>query len=159
MIPNGKAFNGKTFFEHEGKKYYRWHNIQRLGDYQLHFRFIKVNSPYQQGIVLFFSNFKGSIALNGKKLPTLKGKFQHYTFRQDEIPNNEFTLSVHAEDGSLIIGNGSQILGDACLECGSLGCAFWIEELDENMYRFHCNDHEYDDDFDDLIFDMIITDL
>lgn len=34
------------------------------------------------------------------------------------------------------------------------GNAFWVEELSKNLYRFHCNDHRMDDDFDDMIFDL-----
>ena len=34
------------------------------------------------------------------------------------------------------------------------GNAFGVEKLSENLYRFHCNDHRMDDDFDDLIFDI-----
>ena len=36
------------------------------------------------------------------------------------------------------------------------GNSFWIEQLSDNQYRFHCNDHKMDDDFDDLIFDLKI---
>ena len=36
------------------------------------------------------------------------------------------------------------------------GNAFWMEQLSDNRYRFHCNDHQMDDDFDDLIFDLEI---
>ena len=32
----------------------------------------------------------------------------------------------------------------------------YIEQIGENKLRFYCNDHEIDDDFDDLIFDMEI---
>ena len=37
--------------------------------------------------------------------------------------------------------------------------AFWIESFSKNHYRFHCNDHQMDDDFDDLIFDLEIESL
>lgn len=37
---------------------------------------------------------------------------------------------------------------------GSFGNAFWIEKLSPTHSRFYCNDHEYDDDFDDLIFEV-----
>ena len=38
MIPNSKAFNGKSFYECDGKIIYRWHKILRLGDYQINIR-------------------------------------------------------------------------------------------------------------------------
>jgi len=157
MIPNSKAFNGKSFYEFDGKTIYRWHRIQRLGDYQINVRVVQINSNHKQGIALFFSDFKGMIKLNGSILPVLKGKFKHYTFKQDDILHNEISLTIHAEAGALVIGNASQVPGDDCYECGALGCAFWIEELSPDCARFHCNDHEYDDDFNDLIFDLEIV--
>lgn len=157
MIPNSKAFNGKPSYEFDGKTYYRWHRINNKGDYTLCFRIKSTNSDHQQGIALFFSNFKGYVCLNGNDLPILKGKFKHYTFREGEIPNDEFCLTVHAEEGYLFFGNASQSPGSSRFECGALGCAFWIEEIGPHILRFHCNDHEYDDDFDDLIFDLEIN--
>lgn len=156
MIPNNKTFNGKAICEHEGTTYYRWYPIQKKGNFQLNFRIIQTNSPYMQGIALFFNDFKGSIMLNDKPLPILKGRFKHYTFVQNQIKDNEFTLSVQAEYGSLVIGNASGRPGISSLECGAFGCAFWIETLNDNLYRFHCNDYALDDDFNDLIFDLEI---
>ena len=34
-----------------------------------------------------------------------------------------------------------------------------IEKQNNNCYKFYCNDHENDDDFDDLIFEMKILDI
>ena len=159
MIPNSKNFNGKTVCECEGKTYYRWYPIQKHGDFQLKFRIVRTSSPYKQGLALFFSDFKGLVFLNGKNLPILKGKFKHYTVVQDQIKENELTVSVHAECGSLVIGNASEIPGANYLECGAFGCAFWIENLNDSTCRFHCNDHEYDDDFDDFIFELEIRSI
>ena len=39
------------------------------------------------------------------------------------------------------------------------GNAFWVESFSKNLYRFHCNDHRMDDDFNDLIFDLEIESL
>ena len=39
------------------------------------------------------------------------------------------------------------------------GNAFWMEQLSDNRYRFYCNDHRMDDDFDDLIFDLEIESM
>ena len=40
---------------------------------------------------------------------------------------------------------------------GSYANAFWIEELGGCVYRFHCNDHEMDDDFNDFVFELEVT--
>ena len=34
-----------------------------------------------------------------------------------------------------------------------------VEAFSKNLYRFHCNDHRMDDDFDDLLFDLEIKSL
>ena len=62
---------------------------------------------------------------------------------------------MSVENGGIFFGNASEDKSIPMFRSGSFGCAFWIEELTENHLRFHCNDHEYDDDFDDFIFDMI----
>ena len=154
MVPNDKAFDGKQSYEDNGKTIFRWHYVRDIGDYQLQFRFISTNSPYKQGIALFFSEFGGRVWLDGVPLTVPKGKFRHYVFKEGELSNNQFTLSVQCETGYLYFGNASERPELGIFTCGSLGNAFWIENLDSNFYRFHCNDHEYDDDFDDLLFEM-----
>ena len=159
MIPNGKAFNGKSYFEHNGKIIRRWYAIEKDGNYDLIIKIISTNSAHMQGIALFFSEFKGKLQLNGKSLPVLKGKFKHYVFSENQIQPDGLTLSVLAEKGHLVLANGSQLLDDGHFECGAFGCAFWIEILAENHFRFHCNDYEMDDDFDDLVFDLEIIEI
>ena len=156
MIPNSRAFNGKSFFEHNGKTFQRWYTIQKDGAYELRFKIISTNSVHRQGIALFFSEFSGQILLNGDPLAVPKRAFQHYVFREGEFPNNEFVLSVQAKSGALMIGNASERAETGKFTCGAFGCAFWIEQMNTTALRFHCNDHEYDDDFDDLIFDLEI---
>ena len=117
---------------------------------------MSTNSVNRQGIALFFSDFKGKLWLNDKPLPVLKGKFQHYTFKVGEIPDDEFTLLVKSEDGSLFFANASERIEIGSFTCGAFASAFWIETLGDDYYRFHCNDHEQDDDFDDLVFDLQI---
>ena len=156
MIPNDRAFGGKTFIEYEGKTFYRWYHIRKTGSYTLRFRIISTKSAHRQGIALFFSDFKGELWLNDEPLPVLKGKFQHYTFKVGEITDNVFTLMVKAENGGLVFANASERIEIGSFTCGAFASAFWIETLGNDRYRFHCNDHEEDDDFDDLIFDMEI---
>ncbi len=156
MIPNDKTFNGKPCVTFEGTTYYRRYNIQNYGDYRLRIHGITTNSPYKQGIALFFSEFQGKIQLYGKELPVFKEKFKHYVFSTEEIPHGTLVFSVHAKGGSLIIANASARLGAAGFTCGTFGNAFWIEKISENHLRFHCNDHELDDDFNDLLFDLTI---
>ena len=156
MIPSDRAFNGKRFYEYDGKTFYRWYHLEKLGEYQVRLKIISTKSNNLQGIAMFFSDFKGSISLNGENIQILKG-FKHYVFKDGQFPNNEMLFVVHAKSGHLLFNNASQ--EGEFFSCGAFGCAFWIENIAENHLRFHCNDHEYDDDFDDLIFDMVITAL
>ncbi len=156
MIPNDKAFNGKSSYTCDGKTFSRWYYFRDIGSYHLRFANIRTNSPNKQGLALFFSDFKGELFLNGRKLPVLKGKHQHYTFEVDQLPADGFALSVVIRSGCLYFGNASKRTETTSFTCGAFGNAFWTEALSENQIRFHCNDHEYDDDFDDLVFDLII---
>ena len=131
MIPNSKAFDGKSWFEHEGKIFRRWYTIDKAVSYELRIRLISSSSPHQQGIALFFSDFRGKLRLNGEPLPVLKGKFKHYVFDEDRISNDGLVLSVQPEKGRLVLGNGSRTPGDSGFECGAFGCAFWMETLSE----------------------------
>lgn len=168
MIPNERAFDGKNSFEYNGIIYQRFFYLEKHGDYQLRFRFISVNSQNRQAISLGPSqhpNFIGSIQMDGEELFRAKKKRpQSYLFVQGVFPNDEFILSVHVENGLICICNASDLLGNGIERYGKgaftiaeYGNAFWVEQLSEGSVRFHCNDHEFDDDFDDLIFDMEIV--
>ena len=156
MIPSNKTFNGKDTVEYNGKKFYRWHNIETLGKYKLIIRFISTNSKYRQGIALFFKNFDGSVSLNGQSLKILKG-FKHYIFKFNDFINKELVFEIELNKGYLILGNASEHYEDN-FTSGAFGCAFWIEDISNKCTRFHCNDHEYDDDFDDLVFEIEYAD-
>ena len=158
MIPCNRSFDGKNSYEYEGITYYRWYYLKKKFNYKMRIKFVSTNSVHRQGIALFFSHdFSGALKLNGQELEPLKG-FKHYVFREKQFEGNEFELEVHSQDGYLFFGNSSDDeLGYA--ECGAFGYAFWIEQLQKNVFRFHCNDYDYDDDFDDLIFDLEIQSI
>ena len=157
MIPNDRAFNGKEFFEFSGKKYYRWYYLNFDRDYCFCFRIISTKSNNKQGITLHFADFKGNILCNGRPMAIPKNKFGNYLFKADDIVNDEVSVSVQPREGRLFLGNASERGELGIFTSGAFGCAFWIETIKNNHYRFHCNDHEYDDDFDDLVFDLIIS--
>ena len=155
MIPNDKAFDGQLFYEHDGKTYYRWYNLEFETPYIVQFKLICTNSKNKQAIALFFSNFQGELYINNKRVDILKG-FKHYLFKTHDLENKPLELCVYPRKGFLFFGNASEDINNPGYECGAFGCAFWLEQINQQTYRFHCNDHEYDDDFDDLIFDCTI---
>lgn len=153
MIPNDKAFNGKSSFEYDNKTYCRWYYLKQSGNYKVKINYVSSNSNNEQGVALFFSNFEGKIQLNGEQLKVLKG-FKHYVFYERDIKEKGVELTVDNKNGYLFFGTGANEKG--LFRCGSLACAFYTEEIAENHYRFYCNDYEMDDDFDDFIFDIVI---
>ena len=189
MIPNGRAFDGKTFVEADGKTFYRCYGIERQGKFRLIFRVVAIDSPYKQGIAFALSNksaFKGTIHINGENWPIDKRKrMVHVIPVSLETPYNQCVLDVDVREGSLRIANASNFLDDypemiekISAQTGRsreqfrgstftsgfsatnlYGNAFWMEQISENCFRFHCNDHKMDDDFDDLIIELEIIDL
>ncbi len=184
MIPNNRAFNGKSYYEFNGKRIFRYQDIQMTGDFELKIKFISVDSPHKQGVALSFfgkPRFVGDVFLNGKRFERHRIKEPYYVFEEGVFQDNEFTLRIHIENGGVAISNASDIVGDypglaeklssfTGREHGEIksftsgftavtlyGNAFWYERISENRYRYYCNDHTLDDDFDDLIFEMEIN--
>ena len=44
MIPCDRTFNKKDYYEDDGKIVYRWHHIEKSGDYQINIKIISTNS-------------------------------------------------------------------------------------------------------------------
>lgn len=184
MLPTDKAFHGRQSVEVDGNVYYRSYRIERKGKYRLRIRVISINSEYDQGIAFTFSRtprFIGTLFLNGQKFVPDKRQ-QHYVVPIAYPEKNELVMDLDVLEGYFVLANASDCLDDypALIDRISqqtgrsrdqfrgnsytsgftasnlYGNAFWIEALSENRYRFHCNDHRMDDDFDDLIFDLEI---
>ena len=186
MISNILANIGKPKVEVNGITYYRSHRIEQQGKFRIIIRVIEVNSKYRQGIAFCFSTnpkFKGAFFLNGQKFVSERQK-QNYVIPIIWPETNEFVIDFDVQDGYFILANASDFLDDypdllerisrqtgrtreqfrnnsyaSGLTASNLyGNAFWIEKVSSNLFRFHCNDHEMDDDFNDLIFDLEVQD-
>ena len=184
MIPNNRAFNGRETFEEDGKVFYRSYKVEEQGEFRLNIRVVSINSPYRQAIAFSLSSspkFKGSILINGQKFQAEKKKL-NYVMPVVLPDNDEIIMDFDIAEGYVRLANASDFLDDypemiekisaqtgrtrdqfrGCsytsgFSAGYLyGNAFWMEQLSDNRYRFHCNDHQMDDDFDDLIFDLEI---
>lgn len=186
MIPNDRAFNGQNYFQDGDKTIYRYQRFDKAGVYRIKIRFVSVNSPYKQGFAIKFSKkpeFKGTFLINGVQLSDPKKKHLNYIIQEGVYLDNEFEIELEMKDGFVAFCNASNYLSQAMIDkvvkmtgksaeqfenkgftsgfsaANMYGNAFWIEQLSNNHYRFHCNDHEMDEDYDDLIFDMVITAL
>ena len=188
MIPNGRAFNGKETFEADGKTFYRSWKISHQGEFRVVIQVKEIHSTYKQGIAFSLSSnpaFKGVIRINGQNWPIDRRKRMNHVIPVSlDVPYVQLVLDLDIQEGYLWIANASDFLDDypeliakvsaqtgrtreqfrGCTftsgfsAANMYGNAFWIETLAENKFRFHCNDHEMDDDFDDLIFDLEIED-
>lgn len=184
MIPTNRAFNGRQSVEVDGKVYYRSFKIERHGKVRLVIRIISIDSKYKQGVAFSFSRspkFKGTLSLNGQKFVPKKGQ-QHYVIPVACLEECEIVIDLDMLEGYFLLANASDCLDDypdmierisqqtsrsrdqfrgnsytsGFTAANLYGNAFWVESFSKNRYRFHCNDHWMDDDFDDFIFDLEI---
>ncbi len=130
------------------------------------------------------SKFRGNLFINEKRFDPSEYKQSLYVFPFVKNLGGKLVLDLEIQDGSFSISTASDLLGDIPPEvmkrleqqtgmtqdrfrgnafCSGFtasaqlkGNAFWIEKLDKDCYRFHCNDHVMDEDFDDLVFDLSI---
>ena len=156
MLMFSEQFLEKDSFEidYNGKKVFAFYSFEKKGKHSLHFTFINTFSHYKQAIIVHLDSFKGNIFIDGREIKKPKGRFPQLLFDEESTPG-QFTIDVVLESGNLVICNGSDPLGTGEIwHTITKGCAMIIEPIDENHLRFYCNDHENDDDFDDLIFDL-----
>ncbi len=148
--------NSQTILYHD-KIIHRYYSINKVGKYILRFSNISRNSKYFQCIIILFNNCKGKMVVQGDEMPFPDGSFPKILFWEDDFPKN-FEIMFHVKEGSIIICNGSDPLGTKKI-CHHLtkSCAMLIETIGNNKFRFHCNDHEHNDDFEDFVFDMEVV--
>lgn len=163
MIPDLNFFNGNTSREYEGRMYYRsFSPFDKCGKYELIFRNVTMNSSYEQVILVGLYSFAGSIRINGEPVKLRKSKHDgFFLYGSDADSNGCIHLLIDYRGGTFFIQN--DMLGwstDITFQRKELvNTAMIGEKLNDNTYRFYCNDKEYDDDFDDLIFEMEIREI
>lgn len=184
MIPNNRVFNGRETFEEDGKVFYRSYKIEKQGNFLLKIRVISINSMYRQAVAFSLSStprFTGTLRINGQQFKAEKKK-TNYVIPVELPDKSEIIMELDIVEGFVRIANASDFLGDypqlieqistqtgrtreqfrgnsytsGFTAANLYGNAFWVESLSENCFRFHCNDHRMDDDFDDLVFDLEI---
>ena len=98
---------------------------------------------------------KGKIFWNGKRLKKERRRFPQIIFEETWVPK-EFELEVILEEGNIAISNGCLRPTTETIACFVDDFAMIKEKLGEDKFRFYCNDIDWEDDFDDLIFDLEI---
>lgn len=150
---------GKFEIEYKGKTINAFYEINKKGKYILKFSFISVSSAFNQAILIHFVDFKGNVSINGDCIKLSDPRFPQLIFPEKETPK-EFDVNLILESGNICICNASDPLGTGKIwHSLSKNCAMVIEKLSETKMRCHCNDHEYDEDFDDLVFELEIVEV
>ena len=160
MIPNNKIFYNKNEIIYDGKLYSRLYRvIDSPGRYILRFEFLSTNSDYEQCIGVSLYQFKGSAAINGENVKLGKGKFTGLRFSEKTAPRR-FDVELIMKSGIVSVDNS--VYGwraDIQNYTPWVMPAMIVDKTGENSYVFHCNDYVYDDDFDDLVFSLVVTKL
>jgi len=145
--------------EYKGEKVSAYFSFEEKGEHLLKFSFVSSSSKYLQAIIIHWDTFEGQLYIDGKEVKKPKGRFPQ-TILDEKYAPKHFEVRVVLHSGKFRICNGSDLLGDEKIWRSLYGgCAMIIEAKDENRYMFYCNDHENDDDFDDLIFEMEILEV
>lgn len=143
--------------EYDEVKYYRFWPIQVKDAIKFKLRFIQSNSKFNQAIVLSFpKGFGGTVSIMGNSLPIKKTAFPKLIFWEDLSPS-EFEVMIENFSGEIKVCNGSDPIGSKQF-CKHLseGCAMIVQKKNSLKYCFYCNDHEYQGECDNLVFEIEI---
>jgi len=113
---------------------------------RMKYKLISTNSEWKQG---FAFQTKGLILFENED-PIKKGWAAIW---EHESPHEDFFL-CKSKNGLLDIKNVWDT-GNGVVESWSNGAAMWLEEISKGR-RYHCNDGHQDDDFDDIIFEIVV---
>ena len=132
-----------------GRTLMMWDHIQ-LPDTEcrLRYRLVSVNSEWKQGIAI---QTDGSLEFDdGQKY----GKDWVVIWWEGKPIEQEF---VCLSKRKVLDVKNVWDTGSGCIDSWCNNAAMWVEEI-EAGYRYHCNDGRYDEDFDDIIFEIHMLD-
>lgn len=110
---------------------------------------ISTSSPYKQAIQI---KTDGKMVSQGSKM--ISDRFILW----EEYLKNEYSFNYNCKSNNqeLLVWN-SWDWGDNVTQSWLRGAAMKKEVITENHFRYYCNDGEPDDDFDDIVFDVVIN--
>ena len=114
------------------------------GQSRLRFRFVSTDSEWTQGVSL---KTKGNFIANEEVVKKPLGLWEHTAPR-------EGTIVCDSKDGFIEVVNVWDT-GDGVVESWHNGAAMIVEEI-KGGRRYYCNDGHLDDDFTDLVFELVI---
>ena len=169
----------------DGAQAFRALRIDMQGSYMMEVKICSTNSPYKQAIALKLRgepSFRGTVSLNGLPLSANRKRLVHVV-PVNPTQDNKFILDAVVENGRLMISPASDILGDypgildkiaaqtgkplSSLPSDSFtsgfsaanmyGTGLITEVLSPNAIRCYCNDHIKDNDYDDMVFEIVFS--
>ena len=102
------------------------------------------------------SEWKQGVGLNTNGIlvfPT--GAKGHSIVLWENTSPDDFSFVCNSRDGILEVKNVWDT-GNGTVESWINGAAMWIEEI-PNGWRYHCNDGHFDDDLNDIIFEIVVV--
>ena len=125
----------------------RWDHLP-LPDRTSHIRYkiVSTDSEWRQGISV---RSEGTIVYDDQ---VVKRKWADIW--EDKLPR-EGDFECHSDEKILQVKNIWDT-GNGCIESWTNGAAIWIEEIPDGR-RYHCNDGHFDDDFNDIVFELTIV--
>lgn len=173
MIPDHTFFGNQLEKTIDGKTYaYDYVVIGNTpGKYELRFHFVSSNSTFREAFTLTLCKYKGKMWIDGRAVKLGNRVFQTFIFEYKKAPDDfvvtlepkqldmvTISCCVADEDAGLWEDDDIIVGPDGMEHDRIIREVVCVEPKGNNKYRVFCNDHECDDDFDDLIFDMeIIT--
>jgi len=136
-------------FIYKDKLVMMWDRIPvSIAETRIFYRIVSTNSEWRQGF---------SIATKGEtessdEIIVSKGWGDIW----EDISPHEGEIKCRSKNGLLEVKNIWDT-GNGCIESWNNGAAMWYEEI-PNGRRYHCNDGHFDDDFDDIVFEIVILD-
>ena len=153
-----KAQSSKV--EYKGEVVYCLYPYNLKGKHKVKFKLIYSNPDEDRGITLSRVNLKGKILYNDESFVEVKGMYAGVDIFEPYW-KDEKEVIIDLEDGFVGIMNGKFVTdsdGIRFLNCSLFWHAMKVEQISPTVTRFYCNDTEFEDDFDDLIFEMEVVD-
>jgi hypothetical protein len=140
--------DGKAI-QYKGRTLVMWDQLPLPSkEVNVKYRIVSTNSEWKQGIAVAT---KGVLEFWDKER-VKKG----WADLWEHLVDWESEFTCRSRDGLLNVKNVWRTPSCEC-ESWTNGAAMWIEEI-PNGRRYHCNDGHFDDDFDDIIFELTILD-
>lgn len=144
--------SGKNVIDYDGKIVFSCFKCIIPDRYIISLRSPNTNSPDRQ-LICISTNFDGSIKINGDTVEKKKGVFSRISVYSDDIKGG-MSIEIDMKSDRFILYNASIPSDSEFTRSMVFGCAINPVRLDDGWFRINCNDHEIDDDFDDLVFEM-----